>query len=91
MHPDVFDPSRSNNTSKELPSSIDTLDDAIAYLQRARSTMGGNTKFRLVCADYTHDSDEYRNVVDVVLTGNKSLLPKAHRNDIEEFVLFAYD
>ena len=90
MHDD-FGPSRSNNTSKELPSRLDTLDDAIAYLQLARQTMGGNTKFRLVCADYTHDSDEYRDVVDVVLTGNKSLLPKAHRNDNEEFVLFAYD
>ena len=76
---------------KQLPSTIDTLDDAIAYLQLARQTMGGNTKFRIACADYTHDSDEYRDVVDVVLTGNKSLLPKAHRNDNEEFVLFAYD
>lgn len=76
---------------KQLPSTLNTLDDAIAYLQLARQTMGGNTKFRLVCADYTHDSDEYQEVSDVVLTGNKSLLPKARRNDIEEFVLFAYD
>ena len=91
MHPDDFHSSKSRSTSKELPSTIDTLDDAIAYLQLARQTMSGNTKFRIVCADYTHDSDEYREVVNVVLTGNKSLMPVAHRNHIEEFVLFAYD
>ncbi len=93
MHPDEFYSSKARSTSKELPYLIDTLDDAIAYLQLARQTMSGNAKFRLACADYTHLVDEYRDVVDVVLTG-KSLLPKAHRNDNDdndEFVLFAYE
>ena len=94
MDPDFYDSkarSEARSTSKQLPSTIDTLDDAIAYLLLARQTMGGNTKFRLACGDYTDDCDEYREVSDIVLRGNKSLLPKARRNDDEDYVLFVYE
>jgi hypothetical protein len=95
MHPDDFygNHDRSNaNSTPNLPSSIDTLDDAIAYLQRARATMGGNVKFRLVCVcdGFEHDEDEYARVEDVILTGNKSLMPKSHRSENNDYVLFCY-
>jgi len=80
----------SNVNNNKLPSQINTLDDAIAYLQRARQTMGGNTKFRMVDSGYTTDSDEYQYVDDVILTGNKSLMAKPGRNDNEDYVLFVY-
>jgi hypothetical protein len=93
MHPDDFNGNhdRSNaNSTPNLPSSIDTLDDAIAYLQRARATMGGNTKFRLVADGREHDEDYYARVEDVILTGNKSLMPKSHRKEGNDYVLFCY-
>ena len=73
-----------------LPSEINTLDDAIAYLQKARETMGGNVKFRLVVDGEEHNSDEYCRVDDVMLTGNKSLKEKSHRNSNGDYVLFIY-
>jgi hypothetical protein len=89
MNPDFIG---SNSSCNSLPSSIDNLDDAIAYLCKARETMGGKTKFRLSCADYIGDSDEYRQVDDVVLTGTKSLMNrKSFRSENEEYVLFVYD
>jgi hypothetical protein len=93
MHHDDFNgnPDLINAVSTpNLPSSIDTLDDAIAYLQRARQTMGGNTKFRLVCDGHEHDVDEYFQVEDVILTGNKSLMPKSHRKEGNDYVLFCH-
>jgi hypothetical protein len=90
MHPDEFYSNRNANSTPALPSSIDTLDDAIAYLQRARETMGGNVKFRLVCDGNEHDEDEYARVEDVILTGNKSLMPKSHRRENNDYVLFCY-
>lgn len=84
---DYFPPS---NTSNALPSEIDTLDDAIAYLQKARETMGGNVKFRLVADGEEYNSDEYYRVEDVMLTGNKSLKKKSHRNSNGDYVLFIY-
>lgn len=80
----------SSNTSNKLPSQIDTLDDVIAYLQKARETMGGNAKFRLAADWNQHDIDEYQLVDDVLLTGNKSLMEKSHRNSGEDYVLFVY-
>ena len=78
MHSDDFDGNhdRSNaNSTPDLPSSIDTLDDAIAYLQRARATMGGETKFRLASDEYTHIRDEYSKVEDIIMIlGKKSLM-----------------
>jgi len=79
-----------SNTSNALPSEIDTLDDAIAYLQKARQTMGGNTKFRVVDNSYTKEWDEYQFVVDVILTGNKSLMAKSRSGNNEDYVLFVY-
>ena len=93
MHPDDFNGGhdrRNANTTSELPSTIDTLDDAIAYLQRARATMGGKTKFRLVCDGNEDNEYEYAPVGDVILTGNKSLMPKLHRRQGNEYVLFCY-
>jgi hypothetical protein len=78
MHPDDFNGNhdRSNaNSTPELPSGIDTLDDAIAYLQRARVTMGGKTKFRVALDEYTHVKDEYDKVEDIIMIlGKKSLM-----------------
>jgi len=79
-----------SNNSNALPSEIDTLDDAIAYLQRARQTMGGNTKFRVVDNSYTKEWDEYQFVIDVILTGNKSLMAKSRSGNNEDYVLFVY-
>ena len=79
-----------SNTSNTLPSEIDTLDDVIAYLQKARETMGGKVKFRLVVDGEEHNSDEYCRVDDVMLTGNKSLKEKSHRNSNGDYVLFIY-
>jgi hypothetical protein len=94
MHPDDFngnhDRRNTSNNTAELPSSIDTLDDAIAYLQRARATMGGNTKFRLVADGNEHDEDYYGPVGNVILTGNNSLMLKSHRRENNEYVLFCY-
>jgi hypothetical protein len=91
MHPDDFNGNHDHrNNTTELPSTIDTLDDAIAYLQRARATMGGKTKFRLVYDANEHDEDEYAPVGDVILTGNKSLMPKSHRRQGNDYVLFCY-
>lgn len=92
MHPDDFYGNSNNksNTSNALPSEINTLDDAIAYLQKARQTMGGNTKFRVVDNSYTKEWDEYQPVNDVILTGNKSLMAKSRRGDNEDYVLFVY-
>jgi hypothetical protein len=92
MHPDEFHGNHDHrNTTAELPSSIDTLDDAIAYLQRARATMGGNTKFRIVADYHWHVEDEYAPVGDVILTeAYKSLMPKSHRRQENEYVLFCY-
>jgi hypothetical protein len=82
----------SSSSCNSLPSSIDTLDDAIAYLQKARETMGGKVKFRLSCADYITDSDEYHQVGDVVLTGTKSLMNRnSFRSENGEYVLFVYE
>ena len=85
-----FDKFGHRNSTPNLPSSIDTLDDAIAYLQRARATVGGKTKFRLVCDGNEHDEDEYHDVGDVILTGNKSLMPKSYRRERDEYFLFCY-
>jgi len=91
MHPDDFYGNSNNKSNtKELPSEIDTLDDAIAYLQKARQTMGGNTKFRVVDNSYTKEWDEYQCVNDVILTGNKSLMAKYRSGDNEDYVLFVY-
>ena len=92
MHTDDFygNNDHHNTNNSNLPSSIDTLDDAIAYLQRARQTMGGKTKFRLVSDNYEYDSDEYSRVDDVILTGRSSLMKKSHNKDENEFVLFVY-
>jgi len=79
-----------SNTSNALPSEIDTLDDAIAYLQKARQTMGGNAKFRVVDNSYTKEWDEYQFVIDVILTGNKSLMAKSRSGNNEDYVLFVY-
>ena len=79
-----------SNTSNALPSEIDTLDDVIAYLQKARETMGGKVKFRLVADGEEYNSDEYCRVDDVMLTGNKSLKEKSHRNSNGDYVLFIY-
>ena len=94
MHPDDFYSDKSNSASRELPSKIDTLDDAIAYLQMARHTKGGDVKFRLVDDSYTHDSGHYREVSDVVLKttgGSRFLMSKSRRDDDEDYVLFAYE
>jgi len=77
-----------SNTSNALPSEIDTLDDAIAYLQKARQTMGGNVKFRMLENGYSTDPDEYMQVGDVVLIGNKSLMAKSLNSDNQDYVLF---
>jgi hypothetical protein len=91
MHPDDFYGNHDHrNTSNALPSEINTLDDAIAYLQKARQTMGGNTKFRVVDNSYTKEWDEYQPVNDVILTGNKSLMAKSRSGDNEDYVLFVY-
>ena len=83
MHPDDFygNHDRSNaNTTTDLPSSIDTLDDAIAYLQRARATMGGNTKFRISLDEYSHNEDEYHKVEDILMIiGKKSMMASPYR------------
>jgi hypothetical protein len=79
-----------SNNSNKLPSEIDTLDDAIAYLQVARETMGGNAKFRMVADGEETDTDCYYRVNDVVLTGNKSLMAKSRFNDNRDYVLFLY-
>jgi hypothetical protein len=89
MYPDDFYGNSNNKSNtKQLPSGIDTLDDAIAYLQMARQTMGGNTKFRMVENGYSTDPDEYTQVNDVVLTGNKSLMAKSRHSDNQDYVLF---
>jgi hypothetical protein len=89
MNPDDFYGNRNTSNNKNaLPSGIDTLDDAIAYLQMARQTMGGNAKFRMVENGYSTDPDEYRQVDDVVLTGNKSLMAKSRHSDNQDYVLF---
>jgi len=95
MHPDDFngnhDHRNTSNNTAELPSGIDTLDDAIDYLQRARATMGGKTKFRLVADCHRHVEEEYAPVVDVILTGvYNSLMPKSHRKENTDYVLFCY-
>ena len=84
----------SNSSCNSLPSTIDTLDDAIAYLQKARETMGGKTKFRLSNSYHSiTDSDEYVQVDDVVLMGTKSLMnrKKSFSSENEEYVLFVYE
>jgi hypothetical protein len=91
MHPDDFYGNRNtSDNSNALPSEIDTLDDAIAYLQRARQTMGGNAKFRIVTSEEQNNTDWYYQVDDVVLTGNNSLMAKSRPNDNVEYVLFLY-
>ena len=91
MHPDDFHGNHDHrNTSNALPSEIDTLDDAIAYLQKARQTMGGNTKFRVVDNSYTKEWNEYQCVNDVILTGNKSLMAKSRSGNNEDYILFTY-
>ena len=79
-----------SNTSNALPSEIDTLDDVIAYLQKARETMGGKVKLRLVVDGEEYNPDEYCQVNDVMLTGNKSLKEKSRRNSNGDYVLFIY-
>ena len=75
--------------SSSLPSTIDTLDDVIAYLCEARKTVGGDTKFRIVAEYNANDSDEYRTANDVVLTGKQSLRHNARIQDT--YVLFVHD
>jgi hypothetical protein len=77
--------------SSNLPSDINTLDDVIAYLCEARKTVGGDTKFRIVCDYHANDSDEYQCIDDVVLKGSKSLMKKNSRSgDTESYVLLTY-
>ena len=91
MHPDDFYGNSNNKSnSKELPSSIDTLDDAIAYLQKARQTMGGDVKFRIVAADEESYVEEYREVNNVILTGQQSLMGRMNGSSNGEYVLFVY-
>lgn len=82
-----------SDCSSNLPSTIDTLDDAIRYLQEARKVVGGDTKFRIVGEYEENDSDEYRMLNDVIIKGRKSLMKKKVRhndNDNESFVLFVH-
>lgn len=80
-----------SDCSSNLPSTIDTLDDAIRYLQEARKVVGGDTKFRIVGEYEVDDSDEYRMLDDVILKGSKSLMKKkVCHNDNESFVLFVH-
>jgi hypothetical protein len=87
MHPDEF----YSNQPKEsvVPLNINTVGDAIAYLQKAAEKVGRDAKFRLVYSDYEDDSDEYRTANDVVLTGKQSLRHNARMQDT--YVLFVHD
>lgn len=86
MNPPFY-PSDNDNA---LPSEIDTLDDAIAYLQKARQTMGGDVKFRIVSAGVETYVEDYREVDNVILTGQQSLMGKMNGSSNGEYVLFVY-
>lgn len=73
--------------STPFPTSINTVDDAIAYLQKARKSVGGNAPFRMVSDEESEFSNIYKKPFDVVIKEQKSLMKDVIS---ESVVLFTF-
>jgi hypothetical protein len=83
----------SGSAGTSLPKDINTLDDAIAYLNEVRKSIGGDVKFRLCASDYVGDTDEYQTVSDVAAYGCKSFMSRNtfRSGENDTYVLLTYN
>ena len=71
-----------------IPTRIDTLDDLITLLYKAKQNHGGHTKVRWTAESCNIGmTDDYQVIDDIVVSANNSLLsPKGSLN--EEYIVF---